>query len=135
MAYKVFVSLPVKNIEKSMRFFSEIGFSSDKKHTDEVAACMGVTDDMFVMLMTEEKFKMFTPKQICDTTKSTEVLVCLSLDSQEEVDDMIHKAVSAGGTTYDDPHDYGFMYAHGFQDLDNHIWEVVYMDPNTITQG
>jgi len=135
MAIKVFVNLPVRDLDKSMKFFSELGFSSDKKFTDETAACISFTDDMFVMLLTEDKFKMFTPKEICDSTKSTEVLVCLSLDSREKVDDMVHKAVSSGGTTYNDPQDYGFMYGHGFQDLDDHIWEVIYMAPETITQG
>ena len=135
MATKVFVNLPVRDINKSMKFFSQLGFSSDKKFTDETAACMSVTDDMSVMLLTKEKFKMYTPKEICDAKKSTEVLVCLSLDSREKVDDMVNKAISAGGTTYNDPQDYGFMYGHGFQDLDDHIWEVVYMAPNMITQG
>ena len=88
--------------------------------------------DIFVMLLTEEKFKTFTPKDICDATKSTEVLVCLSCESRVEVDEIVRKAVAAGGTTYNDPQDHGFMYGHGFQDLDGHIWELIFMEPTTI---
>jgi uncharacterized protein len=78
---------------------------------------MIVSDTIFVMLLTEEKFKTFIPKAICDATKSTEVLICLSCESRAEVDDMVHRAVAAGGSTYNDPQDHGFMYAHGYQDL------------------
>jgi hypothetical protein len=86
------------------------------------------------MLLTEAKFKTFTPKAICDATKSTEVLVCLSQDSRTQVDEMVSKALAAGGTAYSEPKDYGFMWQHGFQDLDGHIWELVYMDPSAIKQ-
>jgi predicted lactoylglutathione lyase len=84
------------------------------------------------MLLTEEKFKTFTPKEICDARKFTEVLVALSYDSRAEVDDLVRKAVAAGGSTYNEPQDHGFMYSHGFQDLDGHIWEVFYMDPSFV---
>ena len=87
------------------------------------------------MLLTHDKFKIFTPKVICDATKSTEVLVALSAESRANVDDMVRKAVAAGGTTYSAPQDHGFMYGHGFQDLDGHLWEVFYMDPSAIHQG
>lgn len=135
MATKVFVNLPVRNLNRSMEYFAKLGFSFDRKFTDETATCMSVTDDVSVMLLTEEKFRMFTPKKICDAKEFTEVLVCLSVDSRAEVDEMVRKAVSAGGTTYNDPQDYGFMYGHGFQDPDSHIWEVIYMEPISITQG
>ena len=135
MATKIFVNLPVKDLSKSMEFFTKLDFTFNPQFTDETAACMIVTDDIFVMLLTEEKFKSFTPKAICDATKSTEVLVCLSLESRGKVDEMVRTAVAAGGTTYNDPQDYGFMYGHGFQDLDGHIWEVIYMDPSAIRQG
>ena len=81
------------------------------------------------MLLTEAKFQEFTPKLLCDATKSTEVLVCLSCESRAQVDDLVRRAITAGGTTYADPKDYGFMYGHGFQDLDGHIWELIYMEP------
>lgn len=96
---------------------------------------MIVGEDIFVMLLTHDKFKTFTPKAICDATKSTEVLVCLSSESREAVDDMVRKAVAAGGTTYKEPQDHGFLYGHGFQDLDGHIWEMMYMEPSAINQG
>ena len=132
MATKIFVNLPVKNLNKSIEFFTQLGFRFNPQFTDETAACMIVADDIFVMLLTEDKFRTFTPKEICDATKSTEVLVCLSSDSRKEVDEMVRKAVAAGGTTYNDPQDYSSMYGHGFQDLDGHIWEIIYMDPDAM---
>jgi hypothetical protein len=135
MATKIFVNLPVKNLDRSVEFFTKLGFSFNAQFTDETATCMVVSEDIFVMLLTEAKFKEFTPNAICDATKSTEVLVCLSSESREEVDKMIHKAVAAGGTTYNEPQDYGFMYSHGFQDLDGHIWETVFMEPSAVNQG
>lgn len=96
---------------------------------------MIVSDNIYVMLLTEAKFRQFTPKPVCDATKSTEVLVCLSCESRETVDEMVRKAVTAGGTTYSEPQDHGFMYAHGYQDLDGHIWELVYMQPDAVKQS
>jgi len=127
MATKIFVNLPVKNLMNSVDFFTKLGFTFDPKFTDETAACMVVAEDIFVMLLTEAKFRTFTPKQICDATKSTEVLVCLSAESREGVNETVRKAVAAGGNTYNEPQDHGFMYGHGFQDLDGHIWELIYM--------
>jgi predicted lactoylglutathione lyase len=132
MARKIFVNLPVKNLNNSVEFFTKLGFSFNQQFTDETATCMIVTDDIFVMLLTEEKFKTFTPKEICDTKKQTEVLVCLSLESRAKVDEMVRKAVAAGGTTYNEAVDHGFMYGHGFQDLDGHLWELIYMEPGAI---
>ncbi len=134
MARKIFVNLPVHDLKKSIGFFTRLGFTFNPQFTDETATCMIVTDDIFVMLLTRDKFKTFIPKEISDATKSTEVLVALSLDSRGEVDEMVRKAVAAGGTTYNKPQDHGFMYAHGFQDLDGHIWEVFYMEPSAIQQ-
>jgi predicted lactoylglutathione lyase len=128
----IFVNLPVKNLKKSIDFFTQLDFTFNPQFTDETATCMIVSDAIFVMLLTEEKFKTFTPKAICDATKSTEVLVCLSCDSRQQVDDLVRKAVNAGGTTYNQPQDHGFMYAHGFQDLEGHIWELVYMEPSAV---
>ena len=127
MKRMIFVNLPVKDLNRSVEFFTKLGFSFNPEYTDETATCMIVSDDAFVMLLTEPKFKTFTPKEICDATKSTEVLVALSCESRDEVDDMVRKAVAAGGSTYNEPQDYGFMYSHGFQDPDGHIWEVVSM--------
>jgi predicted lactoylglutathione lyase len=123
----MFVNLPVKDLKKSIGFFTKLGFTFNPQFSDETATCMIVSEDIFVMLLTHDKFKSFTPKAICDATKSTEVLVCLSCESRENVDDMVRQAVDAGGTTYNQPQDHGFMYGHGFQDLDGHIWELIYM--------
>jgi uncharacterized protein len=135
MPTKIFVNLPVKDLGKSMDFFKSLGFSFNPQFTDETAACMVVSEDIYVMLLTNEKFKEFTPKEICDATRSTEVLVALSCESRPVVDDFVRKAIGAGGSTYNDPKDYGFMYAHGFQDLDGHIWEVFYMESMPPQQG
>lgn len=132
MATQIFVNLPVKDLQKSIAFFTRLGFEFNPQFTDETATCMIVSDQSFVMLLTEPKFKDFTPKPICDARKSTEVLVALSADSREQVDTMIGAALAAGGTTYAEPRDYGFMYQHGFQDLDGHIWEVFQMDPSAM---
>jgi len=134
MSTKIFVNLPVKNLNKSIEFFTQLGYTFNPQFTDETAGCMIVSEDIFVMLLTEAKFKTFTPKAICDATKSTEVLVCLSSGSRKEVDEMVRKAVAAGGTTYNEPQDYGFMYGHGFQDLEGHIWELIYMEPSAVNQ-
>ena len=131
MARKIFVNLPVKTLDRSVAFFASLGFTFDQNFTDETATCMVVADDIFVMLLTEAKFKTFTPKEIADATRSTEVLVCLSCESRAEVDEMVRKAVAAGGTTCNEPQDHGFMYGHGFQDLDGHIWELIAMQPGT----
>src|SRR5262245_17893262 len=100
MPTKIFVNLPVKDLRKSMEFFTKLDFTFNPQFTDETAACMNVSEDIFVMLLTRDKFKMFTPKDICDATKSTEVLVCLSLESRDKVNDMVRKAIAGGGTTY-----------------------------------
>ena len=136
MAAKIFVNLPVKNLNNSVEFFTQLGFTFSPQFTDETATCMIVAEDIYVMLLTEEKFKTFIPKKLCDATKSTEVVVCLSCESRAEVDEMVRKAIAAGGTTYNDAQDYGFMYGHGFQDLDGHIWELIFIEPpGTINQG
>lgn len=130
MSTNIFVNLPVKNLQQSIEFFTHLGFQFNPQFTDETATCMIVSESIFVMLLTHEKFKGFTPKEICDATKNTEVLVCLSSESREAVDAMIRKAVEAGGSTYNEPQDHGCMYGHGFQDLDGHIWEIMYMEPS-----
>lgn len=135
MATKIFVNLPVKDLNKSIEFFTKLGYTFNPQFTDETATCMIISDDIFAMLLTHGKFKTFTPKKICDATKSTEALVCLSCESREQVDDMVRKAVAAGGSTYNKPQDHGFMYGHGYQDLDGHIWELMWMDPNAVNQS
>lgn len=132
MSTQIFVNLPVKHLDQSIEFFTQLGYSFNQQFTDETATCMIVSETIFVMLLTEAKFKTFTPKAICDATQSTEVLICLSCESRADVDEMVRKAVAAGGSTYNEPQDYGFMYTHGYQDLDGHIWELVYMKPDAV---
>lgn len=129
MATKIFVNLPVSNLDKSVAFFTSLGFKFNATFTDEKATCMIVGDDIFVMLLVKPFFKTFTNKEIADATKSTEVILALSADSKAHVDDMVNNAVKAGGTTLLEKKDEGFMYSGSFQDLDGHLWEVMYMDP------
>lgn len=132
MVKQIFVNLPVKNLKNSIEFFTKLGFTFNPQFTDDTATCMVMSDTIYAMLLTEEKFQSFTPKPISDATTSSEVLIALALENHEQVDDMITKAVEAGGSTYKEAQDMGFMYQHGFQDLDGHIWEVFFMDPTHV---
>ncbi|RST46916.1 VOC family protein [Variovorax sp. DXTD-1] len=128
---QIFVNLPVKNLEKSKAFFSALGYTFNEQFTNANATCMVINEgSIHAMLLVEDFFKTFTDKSLTDTSKSTEVLLCLSCESRAEVDEMVAKAVAAGGTVPRAPQDYGFMYGHGFQDIDGHLWELSYMDPN-----
>lgn len=135
MAKKIFVNLPVKDLRKSIDFFTKLGFKFNPQFTDESATCMIIGDNIFAMLMVEERFKEFTKKPVSDATKSTEVLIALDADSRAQVDDVVKKAVKAGGSIYADPMDHGWMYAHSFADLDGHQWEFAYMDETALPQG
>jgi uncharacterized protein len=135
MATKIFVNLPVKDLKKSINFFTQLGFSFNPKFTDEQATCMIVGENIFAMLLVEERFKDFTKKPISDAKKSTEVLLALDAPSRAEVDAMIRNAVKAGGSTYSDPQDHGWMYGHSFADLDGHQWEILYMDESAIPKN
>ncbi|MDB5946808.1 MAG: hypothetical protein JWQ33_1834 [Ramlibacter sp.] len=130
MGRQIYVNLPIRNMQRSQAFFKSLGFSFNPQFTNDSGACMIVADDIFVMLLTEPFFQGFTKKPVADATKSTEVLLCLSCDSRAAVDDLVRKAVAAGGKTPNPPQDHGFMYGHGFEDLDGHQWELMYMDPN-----
>ncbi|AMG87740.1 glyoxalase/bleomycin resistance/extradiol dioxygenase family protein [Bordetella parapertussis] len=129
MATEIYVNLPVADLPRSVAFFKQLGYAFNPQFTDENATCMIVDDNIYVMLLVESFFQTFTPKAVCDAHTQTEVLLCLSMDSRAEVDRMVRRAVAAGGKTYNEAKDHGFMYQHGFQDLDGHIWELVYMDP------
>ncbi|MFC6633179.1 VOC family protein [Microbulbifer taiwanensis] len=135
MSRKMFVNLPVAELGKSIEFFSRLGFEFNPQFTDDTATCMVVSESNFVMLLTRDKFSSFTPDlEICDTGKSTEVLVCLSADSRAEVDSLIEKAIAAGGSSFRETQDYGFMYGRAFRDLDGHIWELMWMDMAAMPQ-
>ena len=128
-ARKLFVNVPVRDLKKSMAFFSSLGFTFNPKFTDDNAACMIVSDEAFVMLLAEPFFRTFTRHELCDTRTHTEALLALSCDSRDEVDALVTKAVAAGATHAMDPQDHGFMYGWSFYDLDGHHWEVFWMDP------
>lgn len=132
MTRQIFVNLPVKDLNKSVEFFTKLGYEFNPQFTDKNATCMIVDENIFVMLLVEKYFKTFMPKEICDTSKSAEVLVALSFESRAEVDEIVAKAIAAGGSTYKEPNDMGFMYQHGFQDLDGHIWEIFFMEPSAV---
>lgn len=127
---KIFVNLPVQDLDKSVAFFTELGFTFNPQFTDDQATCMILSDEAFVMLLVASRFKDFIKKDICDSTSHAEAIFALSADSKAEVDDMVEKALAAGGAPSNDKMDLGFMYGWSFQDLDGHLWEVMYMDPN-----
>lgn len=124
---QVFVNLPVADLVRSRQFFAGLGFAFDEKYCDDTAACMVLTKDIYAMLLTKDKFRSFSPNPVSDASKANEVLNALSCVSREEVDDLVAKAEATGGRRYSEPKDYGFMYQHGFQDPDGHVWELVYM--------
>ena len=131
----IFVNLPVKDLQKSMDFFSQLGYSFNKQFTNEKAASMVISDTIFVMLVTEPFFQSFIPgKEISDTAKAKEVLVCLSADSREAVDSLVDKALAAGANIFRAPEDHGFMYGRSLEDIDGHVWEVAWMDPAAVVQ-
>lgn len=128
MSTKVFVNLPVKNLNRSMDFYKALGFSFDPQFTDDTAACMVISEHNYAMLLTHEKFKSFSTKPIPDTHKTTGVLIALTLDSKVAVDEMVRKAVGAGGEEPRAMQDHGFMMQRTFEDLDGHTWEPFWMD-------
>ena len=130
MNKQIFVNLPIKDMARSQAFFKSMGYSFNPQFTNDQGACMVVSDSIFVMLLVESFFGTFTKKAIADASKTTEVLVCLSCESRAEVDDLVARALAAGGKTPNAPQDHGFMYVHGFEDLDGHLWELAWMDPN-----
>ncbi|MEK4485741.1 VOC family protein [Psychrobacillus sp. FSL H8-0484] len=130
----IFINLPVKNVNKSTNFFKELGFEFNPQFTTEDTASMIISDNIFALLMLEERFKEFSKKEIVDTT-SAEAIFCLSAESRDQVDELVNKALSSGGKSSSDPQDHGFMYVWGFQDLDGHLWEVAYMDESAMNLG
>jgi uncharacterized protein len=129
MAREIFVNLPIKNMERSKAFFGALGFTFNPQFTNEQGACMVIEDgSSYAMLLVEPFFQTFTKKPVADASKSTEVITCLSCASRAEVDDLVKKALAAGGSAPNAPQDHGFMYGHGFQDPDGHLWELMYME-------
>jgi uncharacterized protein len=132
MGRMTFVNLPVKDLGRSIEFFSQLGFGFDPQFTDDTASSMIISDDSYVMLIAEDRFKDFTKKTIADAHATTEVLVALSAESREEVDDLVARALAAGGAPANDPLEDGFMYGWSFEDPDGHIWELIYMDEEAL---
>ena len=136
MAKMIFVNLPVADLGRSRAFLEGLGATNEPKFTDDTAACMQFSDSIFVMILTHEKFSGFTPRPIADAKAASEVLICLSADSREQVDSFIERGVAAGGTADPSPkQDYGVMYGRSITDPDGHIWEVMWMDPAAAEQG
>lgn len=127
MHQQIFVNLPCRDLKRSKAFFESLGFDFNPAFTNDSGACMVIGENIFAMLLAEEFFRTFTHKPIADATKTTEVLTCLSCSSRAEVDALVTKARAAGGTVPREAQDHGFMYGHGFEDLDGHVWELVYM--------
>lgn len=129
MATQVFINLPVKNLQQSVDFFTKLGYTFNAQFTDENATCMVISDTIYVMLLVAPYFQTFTSKPVNDAFKTTEMILCLSAESREAVDELVGKAFAAGAGQHNEKKDFGWMYIHGFQDLDGHLWEITYMDP------
>jgi len=128
MATKIFINLPVKDLERSKAFFSALGYSFNPQFTDDKAACMVISEHIYVMMLVESYFKSFAKKEVGDAHLAAQVLLALDATSREEVQQTITKATELGGSIYSQPQDHGWMYQHSFADLDGHQWEIVYMD-------
>ena len=135
MVKQIFVNMAVKDLKKSIVFFEKLGFSFDPKFTDDNAGCLIIGKNIYAMLLVEKFFKSFTNKEICDATKSTEVLIAVDVETRARVNELVEKAVDAGGSIYKEPQDYGWMYQHSFADLDGHQWEVFYMDESAMPKA
>lgn len=132
MSAQIFVNLPVSDLKKSIAFYEALGWKNNPQFTDDTAACMVISDTIYVMLLTHPKFKEFTPRIVSDAFNYTEVLNALSVGSKDEVHSMMEKALANGGSEIRDAQDYGFMFSRSFGDPDGHIWEMFWMDPGAI---
>ncbi|WP_049565016.1 VOC family protein [Streptomyces sp. SBT349] len=128
MSTKIFVNLPVKDLDRSKDFFTKLGYSFDAQFTDENAGCLVISDTIYAMLLVEPFFKTFTKKEIADASTSTETILALSADSREQVDELVDRALASGGSASMETQDHGFMYGRSFQDPDGHQWEIMWMD-------
>ena len=124
---QIFVNLPIRDMAASRAFFAALGYGFNPDFTNDQGAALVLGENLYAMLLVRDFFATFTDKPLADAKSSTEVLVCLSCDSREQVDTLVAKAAAAGGKAHRQPQDHGFMYAHGFEDLDGHLWELVHM--------
>jgi predicted lactoylglutathione lyase len=132
MSTQIFINLPVKDLKKSVKFFTDLGFRLNPQFTDENAASLVISDDIYIMLLVEKFFQTFTPKDIADANQSTEVINALMVESRARVDQLAEAAFLAGARPVNPPQDYDWMYGRSFQDLDGHLWEVGWMDPDHV---
>ncbi|GAQ65176.1 MULTISPECIES: VOC family protein [Streptomyces] len=128
----IFINLPVNDLDASKKFFTELGYTLNPQFSDENAASVVISDTIVAMLLTKPFYSSFTKKEIADATRTSEVMLCLSAESREKVDELVEKAVAAGGTASEKVQEMDFMYGRAFDDLDGHTWEVVWMDPAAI---
>ena len=128
MSRTLFINLASTDLTAAGDFYSQLGFGFNPQFSSDTTRCIVLADHVYLMLLTTAKFSDFSPNPVINSQQQTEVLNCLSCESKAEVDLLVQKAVKAGGKTYNQPQDHGFMYAHGFQDLDGHVWELVFMD-------
>ncbi len=134
MARKMFLNIPVKDLNRSIDFYTKVGFNFNQQFTDENATSIIIGDDILVMLLREDFFKKFTNKPIANAKESTEVLICISAESREEVDEIVGSAIAAGGASSIPTQDHGWMYGRSFEDPDGHIWEVSYLDMDSLPE-
>ncbi|QNB00068.1 VOC family protein [Massilia sp. Se16.2.3] len=132
MHKQIFVNLPVRDLARSRAFFASLGFEFNPQFSNDDAACMIIGENIYAMLLVERFFQTFTDKPVANARETTEVLTCLSCESREEVDALVAKALAAGGRAPNPKQDHGFMYGHGFEDLDGHVWELSRMDMSQV---
>ncbi|MEN2488134.1 VOC family protein [Flavobacterium sp. B11] len=135
MKTKIFLNLAVKDLNRAVSFYNGLGFSTNPKFSNEKGACLVIDENIFVMILVEEFYQTFTKKQICDSTTTSEALIAISVDTREQVDEMMDKAIKSGGTDYNQTNDYGWMYQRTFLDVDGHHWEVFFMDESQIPEN
>jgi uncharacterized protein len=135
MSTKIFINLPVKDLARSTGFFTELGFSFDSRFTDENAACLVISDDIYAMLLTEPFFRNFTDKDLADTSTTAEAILALEVESRQRVDELAQRALVSGGSPAGEPMEQDGMYERSFQDPDGHLWEVFYLDPALVPVG
>ncbi|MFF7753509.1 VOC family protein [Streptomyces sp. NPDC007971] len=128
----IFVNLVTNDVAATKQFFTELGYDINPQFSTDECACVVISDTIVAMLMTRQHYSQFTDKEIVDPAKSSEVLLCLSAESRAKVDELVDRAIAAGGTAHGEPQDHGFMYGRAFDDLDGHTWEVMWMDPAAV---
>lgn len=135
MATKIYVNLPVKDLQRSVRFFKAVGFTFYPQLSDETAACMAISDSIFAMLLTEAKFREIARRPGADKSRMTEMFTCLSVESRARVNKLVDKALAQGGREVREPEDHGYMFGRSFSDLDGHIWEIITMDESALDRS